>query len=103
MRIWVVAARSNCCLLGGDMNPRRTYPGTLMLLVVFFVGVSPTMAAPQEGAIQVTASVNESWDDRDAGSSDDLAYRGRPLSYWLNIIRDRDEKLIPLAFEAIRS
>jgi hypothetical protein len=30
------------------------------------------------------------------------AYFNKPLSYWLGVIRDRDEKKIALAFEAIR-
>jgi HEAT repeat protein len=85
------------------MNLRRIYPGTLMFLLVFFVGVPSTMASPQESAIRIRTTVNESWDDRDVGVPDDLTYGGRPLSYWLNIIRERDEKMISLAFEAIRS
>src|SRR5262249_4858377 len=87
----------------GYMNLRRIFPSTLMLLVAFFVGVRLTMASPQESVIRIRTTVNESWDDRGAGVSDDLTYRGRPLSYWLNIIRDRDETMISLAFGAIRS
>jgi hypothetical protein len=85
------------------MNLPRIFPGTLMLLVVFFVGTPSTLASPQESAIRIRTTVNESWDDRDAVVPDDLTYRGRPLNYWLNIIRERDEKMISLAFEAIRS
>jgi hypothetical protein len=33
------------------MDLRRIYPGTLMLLVVFFVGVLATVASPPEGAV----------------------------------------------------
>jgi hypothetical protein len=85
------------------MNLPRIFPGTLMLLVVFFVGIPSTLASPQESVIRIRTTVNESWDDRDAVVPDDLTYRGRPLNYWLNIIRERDEKMISLAFEAIRS
>src|SRR5262245_2201185 len=85
------------------MNLWRISPGTLMLLIVFFVAIRRTLASPQERAIRVRTTLNESWYDRDVGVPDDLTYGGRPLSYWLNIIRERDEKLISLAFEAIRS
>jgi hypothetical protein len=74
-----------------------------MLLVVFFISVPSTMASPQESVIRIRTTVDESWDDRDVRIPDDLTYHGRPLSYWLNIIRERDEKMIALAFEAIRS
>jgi hypothetical protein len=32
----------------------------------------------------------------------DPRYDGKPLSYWLRIIRDRNEEMMPLAFDAIR-
>jgi len=85
------------------MNPWRISPSTLMLLVVFFVAIPSTLASPQESAIRIRTTLNESWDDRYVGAPDDLTYGGRPLSYWLNIIREHDEKMISLAFEAIRS
>jgi len=85
------------------MNLWRIYSGTLMLLAGFFVAILSTMASPQESVIQIRTTINESWDDRDAVVPDDLTYRGRTLSYWLNIIRERDENMISLAFEAIRS
>src|SRR5947207_2059259 len=31
------------------------------------------------------------------------AYANKPLSYWLKVIRDRDERLLSLAFDAVRS
>jgi hypothetical protein len=85
------------------MNLQRISSGTLMLLVGFSIGVQSTMASPQESVIRIRTTVNESWDDRDSRVPGDLNYQGRPLSYWLNIIRERDEKMISLAFEAIRS
>src|SRR5215510_9696309 len=85
------------------MNLWRISAGTLMLLVVFFVAIPSTLASPQGSAIRIRTTVSESWDDRDVGVSGDLTYGGRPLSYWLNIIRERDEKMISLAFDAIRS
>src|SRR5215475_10252250 len=85
------------------MNLYRISPGTLLLLVVFFVAIPSTLASPQESAIRIRTTLNKSSDGRDVGVLDDLTYGGRPLSYWLNIIRERDEKMISLAFEAIRS
>src|SRR5262245_59750384 len=35
--------------------------------------------------------------------NDQPTYKGRPLSYWINVIRDRNEEEIGIAFEAIRN
>jgi hypothetical protein len=35
-------------------------------------------------------------------SADEATYLGKPLSYWMNAIRSRDEKSMSLAFDAIR-
>jgi len=60
------------------MNLWRFSPGTLMLLVVFFVAIPPTPASPQESAIRVRTTLNESWDDREVGVPDHLTYDGKP-------------------------
>jgi hypothetical protein len=54
------------------MNLWRISPSTLMLLVVFFVAIPSTLASPQESAIRIRTTLNESWDDRDVGAPDDL-------------------------------
>src|SRR5262245_66474045 len=33
----------------------------------------------------------------------DRSYLGKPLTYWLQVIRDRDEEMISVAFDAVRS
>ena len=38
-----------------------------------------------------------------ASAADEPQYMGKGLSYWLNVIRDRNEEMISLAFDAIRN
>ena len=37
-----------------------------------------------------------------AASDDESKYLGKPLSYWLQVLRERNEEMISLAFDAIR-
>ena len=37
-----------------------------------------------------------------AASDDESKYLGKPLNYWLQVLRDRNEEMISLAFDAIR-
>ncbi len=35
-------------------------------------------------------------------ATDDMRYLGKPLTYWLQVLRDRNEEMMSLAFDAIR-
>jgi hypothetical protein len=37
-----------------------------------------------------------------ATANDETKYLGKPMSYWIQVIHDRDEEMISLAFDAIR-
>ena len=73
---------------------------TLMLLLLF-VGVAPTLSLAMQRPGQLSTVAN---DDRSGTvPNGDPKYEGKPLSYWISVLRSRDERMLTLAFEAIRS
>ena len=83
------------------MNSRRIHVGTLAL--VGLIAFTPTTVSAAQGASRIRTAVTERLDNRDGIATDEPKYQGKPLTYWLKIIDDRDDEMISLAFDAVRS
>jgi hypothetical protein len=51
----------------------------------------------------VAPAASASNDDPPVRPFQERTYQGKPFTYWLQVIRDRDKEMIPLAFDAIHS
>ena len=69
--------------------------------MVIFTMTLRSAAAGQQSNNTVGKSNN--WDMQHGWLPREPSYQGRSLSDWLKAIHDRDEDMMPLAFEAIRS
>jgi hypothetical protein len=70
---------------------RKTHLAVMGVIVAGLVALTPSTGAAQESNVPEIRSVDE------------RQYQGRSLSYWLKVIRDRDDARISIAFDAIRS
>jgi hypothetical protein len=82
---WCASFSADCGSIREKGVPKMMDPTTrglkALLLVVFAIMLCSTANAADNGQM----------------------YQGKTLNYWLNAIRDRNEELMPLAFEAIRA
>src|SRR5262245_66345985 len=72
----------------------------ILLLVTFAIVFCSTVNAEQKNT--QAAGINLRVSDRRVPPNEPT-YQGKTLNYWLKSIRDRNEELIPLAFDAIRA
>ena len=72
----------------------------ILLLVTFTIAFCSTVNAEQKNT--QAAGINLRVSDRRVPPNEPT-YQGKTLNYWLKAIRDRDEELMPLAFDAIRA
>jgi hypothetical protein len=72
----------------------------ILLLVIFAIVFCSTVNAEQKNT--QAAGINLLVSDRTVPPNEPT-YQGKTLNYWLKAIRDRDEELMPLAFDAIRA
>jgi hypothetical protein len=73
----------------------------IILLVVLFASTLRSTANDERNKGQVTGS-NPSVSDRSAPMNEPT-YQGKKLNYWIKAIRNHNEELMPLAFDAIRA
>jgi len=73
----------------------------IILLVVLLASTGRSTANDDRNKSQV-AGTNPSVVDRSASVNEPM-YQGKTLNYWINAIRNRDDELMPLAFDAIRA
>jgi hypothetical protein len=68
-----------------------------LMAVLMLTGINPVFASVEE------STKNEQLRMQDSRLPEQPEYQGKPLSYWLEVIRDQNEEEISLAFDAIRS
>jgi len=71
---------------------------SLLLVVV----IAPNQLKAQGRQEAKTTAPAASWDTDRRGTQADPKFDGKPLSYWIKAIRDRDEEAMPPALDAIR-
>ena len=97
--------------MAGDVLSAQARGGNIMVLpikkaigLLFVMMFMTTVYSAAEGKQDKTIPVRISnWDTSPGGIPDEPSYRGRTLAFWIKAIRDRNEEMMPLAFEAIRS
>jgi HEAT repeat protein len=81
------------------MMPRIT---KAILMVIVIVLTTMLASAENDGQTKKLTGASDEATTLRNRSLREPSYQGKPLSYWLEIIRDRDEDGMPLAFDAIR-
>src|SRR5262245_57762821 len=96
----LVPKRLRTVLKKGALMLVRTKTVTV-LLVVLFASTLQSTANDERNKSQV-AGTNPAVSDSRA-PMDEPTYQGKKLNYWIKAIQNRNEELMPLAFDAIRA
>jgi hypothetical protein len=86
------------------MTMRRIRFATLIGVTAAVILLTTALGAAAEDTHQKKPGLPAAKSDAQRGwVPSEPSYQGKTLSYWLRIIRNRNEEMMPLAFDAIRS
>ena len=84
---------------GNTMRVRISRATTLVAVCALSFALTSAAHASEEN----DTAVKPAYDDERNPPSQEPNYQGKSLAYWLTVIRNRNEEMMPLAFEAIRN